>query len=308
MSELTCKKTVSHAAQAGAQAAWIQWSTLGSMAAANRYARSVVDPEALVLLSLILEDYERRLSEMLAWWAAEGATTLSVQRIKNLVSRLPQAVHERLEVFGNAAIQAGDIRWRSLSKGLPKSRGTSKSVHLPELRLDRPASLMVRLRLGFGVGIKSDVLSFLLTNQGEWESVRSISNATAFTPRAVKRASDELAVARLIQSSATQPTEYRAENQAWASLLSIGAPFPKWRHWPAVVELLAGILEWGTAAPSRSTYVRSSTARDVIESHWRAFALNRIPVTHPSVTQGGDYLEAFRETVETFSDWLVESV
>ncbi|HKP75197.1 MAG TPA: hypothetical protein VJT67_06605, partial [Longimicrobiaceae bacterium] len=63
----------SAARTAAIDAAWTQWAALGApVASSATTARSVVDPEALLLLAGAMRPLERRLDDVLAWWAATG--------------------------------------------------------------------------------------------------------------------------------------------------------------------------------------------------------------------------------------------
>lgn len=68
-------------------AAWRQWTVLGAGMALTTEGRasSIIDPEALLLLSLAMESVERRLADMVAWWVEVGSKLLSVQRTKTLL-------------------------------------------------------------------------------------------------------------------------------------------------------------------------------------------------------------------------------
>jgi len=294
------------AVRAAAHAVWVQWATLGSMASAAKRATSIIDPEALTLFSLMLRSHERRLAEIISWWAVSGAATLSVQRIRNMSRNLPAEVRQGLVEFADAAIRGGDLRWRSISKARKKAGAEIPSTDAPDLRLDRPPALMLRLRLGIGVGVKADALTYLLASQGEWQSVKSIATATVYSPRAVKRAVDEMAAAGLLKASASQPAEYRADITTWGRLLHIKPPVPRWRFWNSALELLTAIVEWDSRTSGATRYVRSSMARDVAETHREAFRLNRIGVPDPSFVQEDDYLEQFEQSVLSFAGWLGE--
>ena len=83
----------------------------------RRHLRAVVDPEALVLASLVLLDQERRLGDL-----------LSVQRMKNLTADYPEPVRaplaHRVAWFATVARDVGkDLRWRSLAQGWDGSPG-----------------------------------------------------------------------------------------------------------------------------------------------------------------------------------------
>src|SRR3972149_8124511 len=78
------------------EAIWIQWRSLGSLIDSDRLARTMVDPEALLLVSLTLRHRERRLWDVLASWAKKGSKLFSLQRVKNLLDRFPDLTKDRL--------------------------------------------------------------------------------------------------------------------------------------------------------------------------------------------------------------------
>jgi hypothetical protein len=295
--------------ESATQVVWQQWQAIGATASSPRKARAIVDPEALVLLSLGLRDYERRLWDILAWWGAAGSPLLSVQRIKNLVSRYPEPVGLRLGEFALLAFETGsDFRWKALtgSNHGPKVRRQKKGRAEPEVI--EPSALVLRLRLGLGVGVKTDILSYLLGIRGSWASVKDMAAATCYSNRAIRRAAEEMAAARLIYAKAGTPTEYHVYPQLWAQLLEIREPIPSWRFWHAPFAFVAHCLQWMEENISRdATYVMSSHARDLFERHRQAFTWNQIAVPEPGDYRGVDYLEAFSDTVMKLVDWFEES-
>ena len=72
-------------------AAWSQWSALTAAAVPSegRPARTLVDPEALVLASLAVGHRERRLDDVVASWATHASHLMSLQRMRTLASRFP---------------------------------------------------------------------------------------------------------------------------------------------------------------------------------------------------------------------------
>ena len=154
MSDKIFKEIRSAVVQAGVQVCWAQWSALGSYATPERTARpiSIVDPEALILLSLGLEKEERRLGDMLFWWASVGSRLTSVQRIRTLAKDLPQDVQQSVGRYATLASAAGDRRWTRLAaKETPRPH--DRRLKGPEvLNLAEASTLMLRLRAAFGVG------------------------------------------------------------------------------------------------------------------------------------------------------------
>ena len=154
---------------------WRQWGTLGASTASHP-ARGLIDPEALVLASLAFQDEERRLADVLRWWATTGAPLLSVTRIRNLARQFPVSVRDRLGEFAACALGEGrDFRWRPLARPSGRPAGRRRKALGREPKVLAPPALLLRLRLGFGVAVKADLLAVLLGSPGGWLSVREIA-------------------------------------------------------------------------------------------------------------------------------------
>lgn len=293
------------------ETAWAQWAALGGPVSRGDGASSLVDPEALLLVSLYLRDRERRLWDALVWWARERSGLLSVQRVKNLAASYPEEITHRLAQFaGRAAREASDARWKRLAgEGSgPEVRPSTGRSGRP--RISDPAALVLRLRLGIGVGVKPDLLAVLVGLGGDAVRVSALADATAFASRSVKRAADEMAEAQLLRAHRDGPTEYRAEPAPWAELLRLPSPPPRWRHWHPLfafaVQALECLQQLDAEEPGR--HVASSRLRTLVENHRAAFDRNRIPIPEPADHPGADYLTAFEETLTVVSDWMSENV
>ncbi|MEX2181375.1 MAG: hypothetical protein WD771_04990 [Gemmatimonadaceae bacterium] len=271
---------------------WRQWRALGAGAAATaaapsaargaagRDAGTIVDPEALVLVSLQLMDRERRLADLLSEWAAHRAALLSVQRVKNLMLGHPEelldALAGRVGWFASVAYTRGkDLRWRSL---LGAGTADAPPLRAPKARsaqehFTRAASLVLRLRLAFGVGVKADVLAVLLGRADDWATVRELTEATAYTPAAVRRGADDLAASGLIQWREKQPAEYRVVYARWSPLLALGDRPPVWVAWHQQFRFVTAFSRWADVTRTRelSEYAFGAHGRDLVERHPGAF-------------------------------------
>ncbi|MFO7892440.1 MAG: hypothetical protein R6U63_01790 [Longimicrobiales bacterium] len=274
---------------------WVQWAALGSGASSNRAVASVIDPEALVLASLGLVDHERNLVELLSWWAGEGAGLLSVQRMRNLSSGYPERVRHRLSEFAGYAWKVGgDHRWKALS--VEAVDVSPEAVERPA-RLAGPGSVLLRLRLGLGVGIKADLLAALLGLEGWW-TVRAVTEATGYTPRAVRRACGELARGGWIEASPASPAEYRAVPARWLDLLELESAAP-WRHWHAQLAFVLALDDWlrGGAWREESLEAAERSARTLVDGHRPAFKWAGVPVPEPVSRPGAEYIRGFETAV-----------
>lgn len=347
--------------------AWRQWRALGAGAAGGRPSVSdraggpgdqgnrrllhtLVDPEALVLVSLLLADHERRLGDLLHAWGARNSDLLSVQRMKNLKATYPEAARgplaQRLAWFATVARDEGkDLRWRSLAQGWsgmsagdpeetegPEgpagsqdeapaeagSLGRMYGAHAPRnsqtkvraarVRLVARSTLMLRLRLGFGVGVKADLVTFLLARAEEWATVRDIADATGYTVAAVRRAAEDMAEARLIESRARQPAGYRATRDAWVPLLGLRYPTPGWGSWHERFRFAIAFLHWAEAARERplGAYAFGVQGRQLLEQYHVAFErdLDMVWSSHSAVEDWGEFVG---RAVRSLGSWMEET-
>lgn len=284
---------------------WTQWAALGSGAASKRPAVSVIDPEALVLGSLGLVDHERQLTDLLAWWGEAGPGLLSVQRMRNLAGRYPETVRHRLGEFaGHAWKVGGDHRWQALAvEGVARERSGG-----PAPRLEGPAAVLFRLRLGLGVGIKADMVAALLGAAGWW-TVREVAAATAYTPRAVRRAAEELASGGWVEASPASPAEYRANPDRWFPALGLREAAP-WRQWHARLALVLAVDDWirGEAWREQELVEAERAGRELLEAHRPAFKWSGVPVPDPVSAPGAEYLESFARAVLAAARRMEEEV
>lgn len=331
---------------------WRQWRTLGAAAVGRhtshsraadgetRHVEALIDPEALVLISLTLLRDERRLGDMLHDWAVLNSDLLSVQRIKNLEADYPAPMQNelmhQLALFATAASDEGkDLRWRPLAhrpsvsgegkhgarassdESLNDSLARTSHAHAPSgarvkmraarTRLLADATLLLRLRLGFGVGIKADLLAFLLARAEDWATVREVVDATGYTSAAVRRAAEDLAAARLIESLDGQPSGYRVSYAYWAPLLGLKDRPPRWAAWHERFVFAAAFLHWSHAARARplSEYALGAYGRDLLEHHRPAFEQDLVArwSVHSPVQ---DWSAFVSKSVRSLSAWMEE--
>jgi hypothetical protein len=302
-------KAIADVREAAVRAAWTQWGAIFSFAATPRRAQAIVDPEALVLVSLALREHEPRLARVTRLWARSQSRLLSVQRAKNLAPRFPAAVRERLGEFARVAVtEGGDLRWRSIAGRSPESTRAQDRDRQATPVLDGGPALMLRLRLGLGVGIKPDVIAYLIGLAGGQATVQRIAAATAYYARAVRRALEELVAAGFAESRPTAPAAYRVDARRWAELLGIDANEPPaWRCWAALFSFVSALNEWSRALPADSDFVLASEARDVVVAHGPALeGTVRLPAFEQY--RGEALLEPFVETLRVCAEFLATVV
>lgn len=310
------------AAETAVDVAWAQWGALTAAAVPVEQprVRSIVDPEALILLSLAVRDRERRLNDLLAGWAKAGSSLVSIQRLKTLAKAYPESVREQVPDFARFAADAGDRRWRSHAAETGATIGpTPRQKDIGTLRLTEGPALMLRLRAGIGVGAKADLLTFLLGLQGAATDLKRMALATGYTDRAMRTAAEEMSLARFIHHVEGPPSEYRADAEAWGGVLELhqantrhrdNLDAPRWHFWSVAFSFLTGVIDWQDRASREgwSDYVASSRARDLMEVHRRRLQNTGVSVTDGRDARGAAYLDSFRDVVEQVSAWAHRSL
>lgn len=309
------------AESAAVSACWRQWRSLngsGRSLASNKGgpAEAIIDPEALVLMSLVVRHRERRLQDLVSWWAKVGASLMSVQRMRTLLAAYPRSLRQDAGWFASLCMQEGDQRWKPLAQAsgatIPLRKGKGPRV----LALLQPSTLMLRLRAGFGVGAKADVLTFLIgatasRARGEVGStVRTISAAASYTWASISRALGDMKLARLVKASGNRPARFAVDVDAWARLLQVTNDIPSWRSWAQVYAFLAACIEWAKDArsPTVKPVVAASRARDVVDGAEPMLTWNGIDVPDPQLHVGERYLDAFRGLVTDLAEWTDRNV
>ncbi len=306
------------ASEAAVRVCWAQWAALGSLASpeAQTPPAGIIDLEALVILSLSVRDHERRLTDLVAWWACTGSRLTSVQRLRTVAKRFPEHVGgEATALFAGMAAAAGDRRWgrHATTDALGSVRSGKGAV---EPVLVDPCTLWPRLRAGLGVGAKTDALVFLLGLRGAWASVQDISAATNYSSVTVRKAVGEMSLARLIRETDGRPAQYLAPPHAWAELLELSSgdrdgeselQLPRWRFWTETFSFLAWVKDWSRQAQARdrgSFHPMASRARDILDRYATAFALSGIPTPPPSRFKGLEAARGLVETTRVVVEWM----
>lgn len=295
---------------------WIQWRAMGGLTSAKRPAQSTVDVEALILVSLALSEHERRLTEVVHDWVTLSSTLLSVQRAKNIARAFPSSAADHLATLATWALDEGkDARWRPLAakrrqpSPAPGTRRSVPKATTPDLR--EPTALMLRLRLGIGIGNKADVLTYLLGTVERPSTVREIAESTGYTVHALHRTVDSMATAGLIRASDESPARYTVDAKAWRTLLEANRLTP-WLRWLEVYALTADFDQWMAETRERvvSDYAFSVRARELIARYRGVF--RRAGVELPRTTAvregAGESLGQFEHAIGRLTAWISESV
>jgi hypothetical protein len=279
-----------------------QWTALGGQLDGPAET-TVVDLEALLAATARLAPQEPRVAEVALAWCARHGPAVSGARLRTVAAELGVAA----ETASLAAVvqRAGGPPWPSAvgAGDLGSWGGIHPRPGLVAVRdLTAPARLVWRLRAGFGVNARADVLAALLLAPAPL-SVADLAARTRFGKRTVAGAVADMALAGLVEVE-------RAGN-ADRVRLADGSPLRAWlpegsessrdqaSRWRCVLAALdlAGRID---GAPDTVRAVEGRVATDGLRGALAAGGLPR-----PDTTAVG---AAFATAVDVWIDALAAAV
>jgi hypothetical protein len=307
MSRATLAKLGGVAVREALDTVWAQWGCLTHTAAGvdERPVSSIVDVEALVLLSLILQDDERRLRDLLAALARSHSKLLSVHRMQHIGAHFPDDVMPLMHRFASGAKHPS---WSKLGKlAEPHNEDPARRKDLGPLRLLHPALLQLRLRTALGIGLKSDLLCYLIGQCGGLSTTEDQASALGYTERNTRIAADDLVHAAFaIRDDYSPRTTYVVRNEAWAPLLTLfsegstaaSTNAPRWQNWSATFAFLAHVIVTARRAEQGwSDYVIDSRARDLVEVHYPRLIRARVLTWNGQMARESSGIDSLKRIV-----------
>jgi hypothetical protein len=310
--------TIGRLTEAAVTALWAQWRALGvRVTETPTPARCVIDPEALILASAALLDHEPRLRDVLGAWFTERPQVLSTQRIGNLCRSFPALATSRVPALARVAVVRGkDFRWRKLAAGAGSDLplGDRGKELVSEVRRPPSSTLLIQLRRGMGVGVKADVLGYLLavaTDHTQWVPVSAIREALDYSTVAISRAAEEMRAGHFVigpspvDRHTRMPRAYRAERQAWGRVLELDNEFFRWTAWAQHFLFVTRLVEWQreTAGREVTEYAYAVKLREWFEGSPRALEIGRTR-EEPIPTETAALPAFFERRVTSWMDWV----
>jgi len=312
--------------------AWRQWAQVGVSANIAGSDRWAIDPEALILFTIEVARRDPRLFDEMLDWLAENRGLLTMQRLRNLSTRLPvdtrlvgaviawtgeprppqrpQNRHEaefppeRMPVFSPDVlgfIGEPDPTFAKYGYIRPTAVRSGKSRE-PDIKL--PANFAFQLRHLFGPGSRSEVMRVLLTSpDGPLDAAR-IADEAGFAKRNVGDTLAGLVASRVVKARwSGNERHFMAYRDKWTNLLEVGpsAKFvPVFVDWVDLFSASLQILSWldGEAETNDSDYLVSSRARELMEHVTPNLEAAGLDVRPRQPVHGVAYLSTFADNVE----------
>lgn len=142
---------------------WSLWTELGVAGVKRRHQNSLILLEELILLTVILGDKDPRLRDEALDWCMRHHHFVSISRLHTLIKSIGPSIHLPFTLFAVTLNAISRSKWPVFVKAAPLKFTPSEKSRAPQCEL--PSLLSLRLRALFGVGARSDLMTFFLTQR-----------------------------------------------------------------------------------------------------------------------------------------------
>jgi hypothetical protein len=254
------------------QLLWRQWSALGVAGHVSGGGRSMIDPEALVLISTVFARHDARLFDEMFDWLRCNGEWINVLRLTRL-----QAEHDLgdASILGALAEHLAEdsvhLKWKVLTKAArtkaaPRplfshlvllNRTDEKFLHWGWVRSplenrglsrpprpNQPATFLIKLRALFGRQSRAEILAWLLTHESGHPA--QIARETGYFRGSVQNVLNEFELSgHVLATRQGREKVFVTRHDQWRFLLTWDQPdkaeFPRWLPWPNIFALIRAV-------------------------------------------------------------------
>jgi len=276
---------------------WREWSTLGVLGTSAIEAHWIIDPEVLLLLTSEIARHEARLFDEVLDWLHANSRWISTQRLRTLHTKYGIGDARVLSAVARIMMKHDPpTKWSKLAAGTPLKEKSIEplfrhgyqallsTVENPDpdfaalglirpiiatrslsqlVAMKQPCALTFRLRALFGLGMRADILCYLLTHDGAHPS--GVAQALGYSQKRVQDTLIEMAASGLVFIRPSGRIKiYWLDHGQWEEFLtSKKAPFPAWVNWPLLARGLTTLWRgiWAIGSDQTDDYVISSKMR-----------------------------------------------
>jgi hypothetical protein len=282
---------------------WGQWCQIGVAGSATRKGQWVIDPEPLLAFTTEVARRDARMFDEVLDWLVKNGRWINTQRFSTIVKQ--DKVGDTAVIGAIASWmteQDKSMKWRGLARhrvasqdkrdealftmwpkgalavfdqpephfdqygllrGPIRTRGMTKAVNMKD-----PLNVMFKSRAAFGIGVRADVMSYLVTTDGGY--ARRIAEILGYNHMRVTEVLAGMAEAGMATvHSAGRTKHYRADREKWQSvLMSERSGASKWVNWRSLMRGLTTLWReaWALDDTRADAYVFSSKMRQAMQA------------------------------------------
>lgn len=289
-----------------AHLAWSLWTELGVRGIERKHQAFSIAPEELILLTSVISEFDPRLRDEALDWCIHYHRFISPVRLHIIVKKYGIDFVEPFSTFSATFNSIADIRtkWVVPTNVPPlKFRPSGKSI----LRgFEADSMIHFRLRAFFGMGARSDILAFLLT-EGQGDFAISDFVEIGYSKRHIAEILSDLAQSGiLLESQIRNQLRYTfAKRDKFIKLLG-GIP-KKMIHWHRILGVLLPIRACLQRVEDSHVGVRAVDMRNLLNK--LKIQLSQLQLTPPPMQKDLDaYWVSVTKWILSFSADLAQGV
>ena len=282
---------------------WRQWCQMGVAGSVKRRDQWVIDPEPLLAFTTEVARYDARMFDETLDWLVTNGHWINAQRFSTVMKQ--DNVGDRAVAGAIASWMAErdkSMKWRGLAQRMAadarkpdeplfrtptgkalassdqmdahfhrygflrknaRARGMTQPVNMKD-----PVNIMFKSRALFGIGIRADVMVYLMITEGAYP--REVARTLGYNHMRVQELLVDLADANVVSvRSVGRTKQYRIDRDKWRSVLMGEQPFmPRWINWRALTRGLTAIWRttWGIEKARADDYIFSSKMRSAMQA------------------------------------------
>ena len=282
---------------------WSQWRQIGAAGSAPMKSRWLIDPEPLLAFTTEVARRDARMFDEALDWLVTNGRWISIQRLATIMT---QDKIGTPSVMGAIASWMSDrdksMKWRGMARRtvraeqrqveplfITQAKGAARPDTQPEAHFKRygllrgpihtrgmtkavnmkdPRNVMFKSRAVFGIGIRADVMAYLVTTEGDY--ARRIAEILGYNHMRVSEVLAGMAEAGMVSvRSAGRTKLYNADREQWQSVILPGNPdAPRWLNWRSLTRGMTTLWRevWALDDARADAYVFSSKMRKAMQT------------------------------------------
>jgi len=281
---------------------WRQWCRMGVAGSVGQKDQWVIDPETVLAFTTEVARHDARMFDEVMDWLVKNGRWINTQRLstvvhqdnvgdkavlgaiafwmaeqdksmkwRGLAQRTVSAARTPAEPLFHTAKgrtpcpSAADARFQryGLVRDTVRTRGMTQSVNMKD-----PANIMFKSRAVFGIGIRADVMAYMVTTEGAHP--RDVARTLGYNHMRVQEVLVGLAEAGVaFVRPVGRSKQYWIDRDTWRRVLMGGqTSAPQWVNWRALTRSLTAIWRevWAIEEARADEYIFSSKMRAAMQS------------------------------------------
>ncbi|MDN3506027.1 MAG: hypothetical protein P0S96_02220 [Simkaniaceae bacterium] len=262
----------------------------------RRHQNTLILLEELILLTVVLGEEDPRLRDEALDWCVKYHKFVSISRLQTLIKSIGTAIHLPFSLFAETVNMASKSKWPVFVNTTSLKFRPSGKSNPPKCEL--PALLSLRLRALFGVGARSDLITFFLT-QKEGAFTAATAAEIGYSKRSLATLLEDFVQSGFFDSYIYQNKKYYRFKKRDQMTKTVGKMPSKILPWRQFIEILLPLRACIQQVEHKSELIKFVEVRKVLLTMENQLQkLNVVPLPSLELDHKAYW--------DSFSDWTIK--